>query len=374
MKLKLLAGAALAAAFMATAVSAQDIGWYGAVDLGWHTMAGIKTESDQNAADAQHYKWTYSTDDDWTGFVRLGYQFTPNVRVELEGGYRPGDVDSIRGSGLRPQPIGLCAAGVIRTAASPACKSPEGTIDSATLMVNALYDFMPDSVINPFVGVGVGLNELDLNITGQFSGVPGAITAANPAIQVLTINEKDMAISGQAIAGLAWKATDKLKVDATYRYLFGADHSWQTVASNSIQPGAFSGQYKDQSLTLGLRYSFAAPPPAFEAREFIVYFPFDQYVLTPEAQTVVQQAAKYAMDGKATRVTVVGHADTSGSAAYNVRLSERRGKAVADALVGLGLASSTLTVDWKGESMPAVATGDGVKEPLNRRSTIGINF
>jgi hypothetical protein len=24
--------------------------------------------------------------------------------------------------------------------------------------------------------------------------------------------------------------------------------------------------------------------------------------------------------------------------------------------------------------MPAVATGDGVKEPLNRRSTIGINF
>ncbi len=89
---------------------------------------------------------------------------------------------------------------------------------------------------------------------------------------------------------------------------------------------------------------------------------------------MVEQAAKYAMDGKATRVTVVGHADTSGSAAYNVRLSERRGKAVADALVGLGLASSTLSVDWKGESMPAVATGDGVKEPLNRRSTIGINF
>ncbi|WP_369798228.1 hypothetical protein, partial [Caulobacter sp. CCH9-E1] len=26
------------------------------------------------------------------------------------------------------------------------------------------------------------------------------------------------------------------------------------------------------------------------------------------------------------------------------------------------------------ESAPAVATGDGVKEPLNRRSTISINF
>ena len=49
-------------------------------------------------------------------------------------------------------------------------------------------------------------------------------------------------------------------------------------------------------------------------------------------------------------------------------------KAVADALVGLGVGQSLLSVDWKGESQPAVATGDGVKEPLNRRATIDINF
>jgi outer membrane protein OmpA-like peptidoglycan-associated protein len=111
-----------------------------------------------------------------------------------------------------------------------------------------------------------------------------------------------------------------------------------------------------------------------EAKEFIVYFPFDQYILTPEAQTVVSEAASYATGGNANRVVVVGHADTSGSAAYNVRLSERRAKAVADALVGAGVNSSVLSVDWKGESAPAVATGDGVKEPLNRRATVDISF
>ncbi|HEY9218773.1 MAG TPA: OmpA family protein, partial [Phenylobacterium sp.] len=111
-----------------------------------------------------------------------------------------------------------------------------------------------------------------------------------------------------------------------------------------------------------------------EARQFIVYFPFDQYVLTPEAQTVVQQAADYARNGNATRVVVVGHADTSGSQAYNVRLSERRAKAVADGLVAAGVAQTALNVDWRGETEPAVPTGDGVKEPLNRRSTIDINF
>lgn len=117
------------------------------------------------------------------------------------------------------------------------------------------------------------------------------------------------------------------------------------------------------------------PAPSCEAKQFIVYFPFDPYVLTPEAQTVVSEAANYTRTDQGTsRVVVVGHADTSGSAAYNVRLSERRAKAVADALVGLGTGADKLQVDWKGETMPAVATGDGVKEPLNRRSTIDINF
>ena len=97
-------------------------------------------------------------------------------------------------------------------------------------------------------------------------------------------------------------------------------------------------------------------------------------MITDEAQAVISDAANYAKSGNATRVVVVGHTDTSGSAAYNVRLSERRAKAVADALVGMGVAQTALSVDWKGETQPAVATGDGVKEPLNRRSTIDINF
>ena len=89
---------------------------------------------------------------------------------------------------------------------------------------------------------------------------------------------------------------------------------------------------------------------------------------------MVSAAADYAKTGNAARVVVIGHTDTSGSAAYNIRLSERRAKTVADALAGLGVDGSKLAVDWKGEAEPAVATGDGVKEPLNRRSTIDITF
>ncbi len=89
---------------------------------------------------------------------------------------------------------------------------------------------------------------------------------------------------------------------------------------------------------------------------------------------MVQQAADYAKSGNATKVIVVGHTDTSGGFAYNMRLSERRAKSTADALVSQGVQQGTLQVDWKGKTDLAVQTPDGVKEPLNRRSTIDINF
>jgi outer membrane protein OmpA-like peptidoglycan-associated protein len=89
---------------------------------------------------------------------------------------------------------------------------------------------------------------------------------------------------------------------------------------------------------------------------------------------VIQQAAQYSNDGKASRIIVVGYTDSSGAVNYNVGLSEKRAKAVSDALVGLGLPATSLAVDWKGETNLAVPTPDGTKEPLNRRSTVTINF
>jgi outer membrane protein OmpA-like peptidoglycan-associated protein len=105
-----------------------------------------------------------------------------------------------------------------------------------------------------------------------------------------------------------------------------------------------------------------------------VYFPFDQAVVTPEGQQVLSEAVTYAGGGHPTRVTIVGHTDTSGSDPDSMALSERRAKAAADALANLGVSRSALSVDWKGKTEPAVQTGDGVPEPLNNRVTIDIAF
>jgi outer membrane protein OmpA-like peptidoglycan-associated protein len=127
--------------------------------------------------------------------------------------------------------------------------------------------------------------------------------------------------------------------------------------------GPNRGEYEDR------------PPPAVPAaREFVVYFDWDRSDLTAEASSVVTQAANYAKSGRPTRILVVGHADTSGSAAYNVGLSNRRSRTVADALVAQGVNGGVISLDGKGETALARATADGVREPLNRRATIGINF
>src|ERR687889_814648 len=96
MKFKLLAGAAMAAAFAASGASPQE-GWYGAVDLGYHWPVEFETTSSNNAANGQPYAWEFNQEDDWAGFARLGYQLNPHWRVELEGGYRHRDNHSIRG-------------------------------------------------------------------------------------------------------------------------------------------------------------------------------------------------------------------------------------------------------------------------------------
>jgi outer membrane protein OmpA-like peptidoglycan-associated protein len=113
-----------------------------------------------------------------------------------------------------------------------------------------------------------------------------------------------------------------------------------------------------------------APAPAPVARSYMVFFDFNKSDLTPEATSIVDQAAKNATPAKATTLTVTGHTDTVGSAAYNMRLSKRRAESVAAELEKDGIPSSEIAIVAKGKTDLLVPTKDGVREPQNRRVTI----
>ena len=381
----LASSAAAALALSAGAASAEPNGWYGAVDAGYHTMTdGINAESVTTGNN-----WNFEVNDGWAAFARLGYRFNPNWRVELEGGYRSGDVGTVRAvSG----PNGVCNI----TPGTGPCYSPDGDITSTTLMANVIYDFGSEFWgVRPFVGLGAGVNRVNTDIVGRHR---------NNRLVGFAADDTSTKFAAQAIAGLAWSLSDRANIDLTYRYLTG-DAEFATVSGvAAYSQGTFQGDYDNShTVTLGLRYAFgpeevAAPPPPPPyvapapapvappppppapvpakpaAREFVVYFDWDRSDLTAEARSVITAAANYAKTGSPTRILVVGHADTSGSAAYNIGLSNRRARTTADALVAQGVNGGVISLNGVGETQLAKATADGVREPLNRRATININF
>ncbi|MFN3352538.1 MAG: outer membrane protein, partial [Brevundimonas sp.] len=186
----LASGTAAAMALTATAASADPNGWYGAVDAGFHTMEdGINAESSTTGAN-----WDWEVNDGWAAFARLGYRFNPNWRLELEGGYRSGDIGTVRAvSGTQ----GLCNL----TPATGGCFSPEGDIESQTLMANLIYDFgAADARIRPFVGLGVGVNRISVDTIGNLRANRAATLAAD---------DDSVEFAAQGIAGLAFAITER---------------------------------------------------------------------------------------------------------------------------------------------------------------------
>ena len=131
-------------------------------------------------------------------------------------------------------------------------------------------------------------------------------------------------------------------------------------------------------LSLHMRFGSAAPPPPpppppmVAPPSFMVFFDWDRSNLSQQALTTIKQAADAFKTKGNARITATGHTDTSGPEAYNMALSLRRANAVKDALVREGVPAQAISVIGRGEQGLLVQTGDGVREPQNRRVEIVI--
>ncbi|MBU2270463.1 MAG: outer membrane beta-barrel protein, partial [Alphaproteobacteria bacterium] len=237
MKVKLFTGVAMAGLLAAGAASADPNGWYGALDAGYHmptveTNVGVDME----------------VDDDWAGFARLGYRFTPNWRVELEGGYRPGDLGELT-SAATDAPF-FCNV----SPATGACENPDGELTATTLMMNVIYDFgSADSTVRPFIGLGAGVNRVNTEFVGTLASSRGITVSAD---------DSSTELAAQAIAGVAWALSERASLDLTYRYLVSNLEFETFDTSPAVDLGTIAGRYEDHSISLGLRYAFGAAEPA----------------------------------------------------------------------------------------------------------------
>jgi len=331
---KLLKALALTALASGAVGQAQAIdGWYGRVDVGY----SIDGQVDLSAFDGEEeISGTADLDNDWMADAGIGYAFQNGFRLEGEIAYRTNDVGA------------------------PAT----GSVDAWSAMLNGFYDFNRGGSIQPYIGAGIGYARVTPDGT-----------------------DDDSNVAFQGLAGLGFAVSDRLMFDIGYRYF----------RVNDLEFGAISADYEHQAVTVGLRYQFYAPPPAPAAAaapppppppmpppppppvacptaEFTVYFEWDRSNLNTDATATIDRAVEQARSCTMNAVMIIGHTDTSGSNAYNVGLSERRASVVREALVARGVNAALMTSEARGETDLARATGDGVREPLNRRTAVTIRF
>ena len=109
-----------------------------------------------------------------------------------------------------------------------------------------------------------------------------------------------------------------------------------------------------------------------DKRSYIVFFDYNKSTLNSASKGVINKLYKASKGAKRADFELTGHADRSGSDAYNMALSKRRAVSVKEQLVRLGIPARDISVNWKGESQPLVKTNDGIKEAQNRRTEIKV--
>ena len=325
----LLIGTALALSLPLAAQAATD-GFYVGGAAGVNFASDAKTN---NARTSDDVKFNTGA----AGALSLGYGYGNGFRSEFEGSIRNNGVSSLKNGSLN---------------------SPSGSTTTWGLMVNGLYDFNTGTAFTPYVGAGIGLALTNSKLSGS---------------NVSRYSGTDTQFAYQGIAGVSYAFNPNLSLTADYRYFATTDNTYSSTPSN------WTVSNSNHTILVGLRWTFGSAPapmaepvkasPAIPA-DYLVFFDWNKTDITKEARKIINDAATAAGITKPITIAITGHTDTSGSPAYNLKLSERRAEAVKAELVLRGVNPALIRTVGKGESELLVPTANDVREPSNRRAQI----
>ncbi len=136
-----------------------------------------------------------------------------------------------------------------------------------------------------------------------------------------------------------------------------AGASGGTTDTGITQPAVTPGSIEDFQQNVGDR----------------VFFDYDRYDLSAEAQSQLQKQAAWLAQYPAVTVTIEGHCDERGTREYNLALGERRSNAVANYLTALGVDAGRLSVISYGKERPECTDSNEGCWAQNRRGVTTVN-
>ena len=304
---------------------------------------------------------TLHFDTGWVGGLVGGYAFPIGLRPELELNYRT--------NALRQ---GISGSGIGHDQDANGYQAAEG------VFANLWYDVkMPNgffSYVHPYIGGGVGglrFADRNLSVNGRNYN-----------------NDWAAKLALQGGAGVGVDVLPHLTTSLDYRYI--------ESQRGTIVPGFGSGQtsarYAANAAMISVRYSFGetpqeAPPPPppvcnppagfkVDANCHIIEqsliiravdFEFNKAVLTVPAQQTLDGVASALVAQPDLNVEIQGHTDSIGSAAYNLKLSQRRADSVKAYLVSKGVNGAELTAHGFGKTKPIASNDTAEGRAQNRR-------
>lgn len=115
----------------------------------------------------------------------------------------------------------------------------------------------------------------------------------------------------------------------------------------------------------------ASRPLTPSITKYLAFFDFDSATLSPGAREVLREVAKEVQNNpNLQNMTIIGHADTSGSEQYNKNLAHNRAINAEKELIRMGLHEGQIRTKSLGETSLLIPTRDNVREPANRRIEI----
>jgi outer membrane protein OmpA-like peptidoglycan-associated protein len=103
-----------------------------------------------------------------------------------------------------------------------------------------------------------------------------------------------------------------------------------------------------------------------------ILFPYNSTEILPAGRTNLDQLATSLQKYPDSDILIVGHADSDGSDAYNLDLSQRRAAAASAYLQARGVPASRVHATGKGESEPIATNDTEAGKQQNRRVEIAI--
>ena len=102
-----------------------------------------------------------------------------------------------------------------------------------------------------------------------------------------------------------------------------------------------------------------------------ISFDTNRYAIKPDFRAVLDQFARGLQENAATRVTIIGHTDSTGSDAINNPLSINRAASTRDYLAARGVSMNRISIDGRGSREPVASNDTAEGRARNRHEHYG---